>query len=122
MKHAIVCAWALASPALAEPMVDVTLPRLTGDAIIGAKVFAARCATCHGEAGAGHSAKGPPLIYKIYEPSHHGDVAFLLAAEAGVRAHHWDFGNMPAVNGITRGEVAMVVDYIRQVQRANGID
>jgi hypothetical protein len=28
---------------------------------------------------------------------------------------------MPPVAGLTRGDVAMVIAYIRQVQRANGI-
>ena len=112
----------LASSAQAEPIVDVTVPELFGNAIIGEKVFEAKCAACHGTAGAGNSEKGPPLIHKIYEPSHHGDMAFLVAAQSGVRSHHWDFGNMPPVEGITRGEVGMIVEYIRQVQQANGIN
>ena len=29
---------------------------------------------------------------------------------------------MPPVKGLTRGDVAMIVAYIREVQRANGID
>lgn len=122
--QAVALSLALAVPglALAEPIVEVTLPELTGNAVIGEKVFTAKCAACHGEAGAGNSEKGPPLIHKIYEPSHHGDMAFLVAALNGVRQHHWDFGNMLPIEGITQGEVAMVVDYIRQVQRANGIN
>lgn len=112
----------LAGPVLANPMVQVTVPDLTGEAVIGEKIFTAKCAACHGIAGAGNSEQGPPLVHKIYEPSHHGDMAFLVAALNGVRAHHWDFGNMPPVEGITQAEVKMVVDYIRQVQRANGIE
>ncbi|WP_435259274.1 cytochrome c [Thioclava sp. FR2] len=112
----------ISAPVFAEPIVQVTIPELTGNAVIGEKVFAAKCAECHGEAGAGNSEKGPPLIHKIYEPSHHGDMAFLVAALNGVRQHHWDFGNMMPIDGITQGEVAMIVDYIRQVQSANGIN
>ena len=110
------------APALAEPIVEVTIPALTGDAVIGEKVFSRKCADCHGEAGAGNSEKGPPLIHKIYEPSHHGDMAFLVAALNGVQQHHWDFGNMMPIEGITQAEVAMIVEYIRQIQRANGIN
>jgi hypothetical protein len=29
---------------------------------------------------------------------------------------------MPPVEGLTRGDVAMVIDYIREIQRANGIN
>ncbi|HBM41471.1 MAG TPA: cytochrome C, partial [Sulfitobacter sp.] len=50
------------------------------------------------------------------------DAAFLLAAKQGVRAHHWKFGNMPPVEGVTPGDVKMVVAYVRELQRANGIN
>ncbi|MEE9388504.1 MAG: cytochrome c, partial [Paracoccaceae bacterium] len=36
--------------------------------------------------------------------------------------HHWRFGSMPPVEGLTDGDVAMVVDYVRTLQRANGIE
>lgn len=104
------------------PLAQVTMPVLEGNAKIGERVFAAKCVDCHGENAAGVDSAGPPLIHKIYEPSHHGDAAILLAAKNGVRAHHWSFGNMPPVEGITDGEVEMVIDYIRTVQRENGIN
>jgi hypothetical protein len=40
----------------------------------------------------------------------------------GVQAHHWSFGNMPAVEGLTRGDVKMIIKYIRELQRENGIN
>jgi hypothetical protein len=49
-------------------------------------------------------------------------MAFVLAAQNGVRAHHWKFGNMPRIEGLTQGDVKMVVAYVRELQRANGID
>ncbi|MDZ4134521.1 MAG: cytochrome c [Paracoccaceae bacterium] len=104
------------------PLVQVVLPELQGDAVIGARVFEAKCAACHGNNGTGVDGAGPPLIHKIYEPSHHGDAAFLAAAQNGVRAHHWKFGNMLPIKAITRAEVGMVVAYIRAVQQANGIN
>ena len=58
----------------------------------------------------------------IYEPSHHGDEAFQRAAAVGVRGHHWPFGDMPPVEGVTRGDVTMIIAYIRELQRANGIN
>ena len=39
-----------------------------------------------------------------------------------VRSHHWRFGNMPPVAGITRAEVVSIVTYFRTLQRANGIN
>lgn len=103
-------------------MVSVTLPDITGTAAVGQTIFEGICATCHGAQGRGKSGFGPPLIHKIYEPSHHGDESFQLAVAQGVRAHHWQFGDMPPVQGLTRGDVAMVIDYIRTIQRANGIN
>lgn len=105
------------------PLVQVTLPAaLSPDAAIGKVAFDARCAQCHGDNGAGRDGFGPPLIHKIYEPSHHGDMAFLLAVRNGVIAHHWRFGNMPAQTGLTDADVTAIVAYVREVQRANGIN
>ena len=44
------------------------------------------------------------------------------AAALGVRGHHWRFGDMPPVEGLTRTDVAMIVAYVRELQRANGIN
>ncbi len=61
-------------------------------------------------------------IHKIYEPSHHGDYAFQMAVTNGVQSHHWPFGNMPPVEGLTQGDVKNIVSYARALQRANGIE
>ncbi len=86
----------------------------------GRELYDASCAACHGEAGIG-TPQGPPLVHIVYEPNHHGDAAFVLAAERGVRAHHWGFGDMPPQPGITRAEVTAVVGYIRWLQREAGV-
>ena len=105
------------------PMVQVALPdNFSDNAQIGIVAFEAKCAACHGANAAGQDGVAPPLVHKIYEPSHHGDAAFLLAAKNGVRAHHWRFGNMPPVEGLTDGDVKMIVAYVRELQRANGIN
>jgi mono/diheme cytochrome c family protein len=86
----------------------------------GRELFDANCASCHGEAALG-TELGPPLVHIIYEPNHHGDAAFILAAERGVRAHHWRFGDMPPQPGISREEVLEVVGYVRWLQRQAGV-
>ena len=98
----------------------VTVPELSGAAAEGAGLFTLYCLACHGENAAG-SDKGPPLIHKYYEPGHHPDQAFLVAALCGVRRHHWKFGNMPPVEGISQDEVIRIVTFVRAVQRDNGI-
>lgn len=92
-------------------------PAATG----GEAIFQRNCATCHGQKAEGTD-KGPPLVHKIYEPSHHADVAFYLAVHRGVPAHHWPFGNMPPIEGVSDEDVAQIVAYVRGLQRAAGID
>lgn len=87
---------------------------------LGETKFSAHCAACHG-AGAVGTAQGPPLVHKIYEPNHHADVAFQRAALNGVRAHHWDFGNMPKIDGVSPDDVDKIIKYIRWLQRQSGI-
>jgi mono/diheme cytochrome c family protein len=104
-----------------EAIVPVQVPAIEGNAAIGKRIFDSACAACHGANAAGTDGIAPPLIHKVYEPSHHGDEAFQRAASLGVKAHHWPFGDMPPVQGLTRGDVTMIVTYIRELQRTNGI-
>ena len=104
-------------------IVEVVLPQsLTPNAKIGQTIYDTKCAACHAPNGAGQVDVAPPLVHKIYEPSHHGDEAFQRAVASGVQGHHWNFGNMAPVDGLTRADVSMIVTYIRELQRANGID
>jgi mono/diheme cytochrome c family protein len=104
-------------------LANVLLPEtLSQNAQIGQLGFEAKCAVCHGLNAAGQDGVAPPLVHIIYEPGHHSDEAFQRAAALGVRAHHWRFGDMPPVEGVTRGDVTMIIAYIRELQRANGIN
>ena len=106
-----------------DPIVEVALPEtLSANAQMGKTIFEGVCAACHGLNAAGKEDVAPPLVHKIYEPSHHADMAFVMAARNGVRAHHWRFGNMPPVEEkLTDAEIASIVRYIRELQRENGI-
>ncbi len=101
--------------------VNVAVPaHLSQAAIQGQEIFVANCQKCHGPDAAG-SEKGPPLVHRFYAPNHHADISFLRAAEFGVKAHHWQFGDMARVPGVSKDQVALVVQYVRELQRANGI-
>ena len=105
-----------------EALVEIVLPAtFSEDAGRGKRMFDTYCAACHGSHAAGRKGTAPPLVHVIYEPSHHGDEAFQRAVAVGVRQHHWGFGNMAPVDGLTRRHVARIVAYIRELQRANGI-
>ena len=47
--------------------------------------------------------------------------AFFLAAKLGVRQHHWPYGNMPPQPQVTEAQLATIVQYVREMQAANGI-
>jgi len=86
----------------------------------GMEKFQDKCSSCHGKWGGG-SKQGPPLMHAFYRPAHHGDSAFYRAAQNGVRAHHWKFGDMPPVAGITPDDIAQILPFIRWLQKENGI-
>ena len=104
------------------PLVQVSVPLLSAKAKQGETLYNANCASCHGRNAVGQDGIAPPLVHKIYEPNHHADGSFQRAAKYGVRAHHWPFGNMPPVKDITRRDVSKVIVYVRELQRANGIN
>ncbi len=100
---------------------SVAIPALSAVAREGAASFARHCATCHGADGSGTSV-GPPLVHQVYRNSMHADIAFELAVRRGVRAHHWRFGDMPPIPSVLASDIAPIVRYVRELQRANGID
>ena len=105
------------------PLVEIALPAaLSTEAQAGQQLYDSKCVSCHGRNAVGQVDVAPPLVHIVYEPGHHGDESFQRAVAIGVRAHHWRFGNMPPVEGLSRGEVARIVAYIRELQRANGIE
>jgi mono/diheme cytochrome c family protein len=101
-----------------EMAVDVS--GLSSLAHAGREAYERRCASCHGLLGRGGPA-GPPLVHPVYRPAYHADVAFSLAVQRGVRAHHWRLGDMPPQADVSADEIAAITRYIRELQRAGGI-
>jgi mono/diheme cytochrome c family protein len=87
----------------------------------GGDLYAANCAQCHGEDLRGTD-QGPSLLSQVYEPGHHADGAFLLAVQRGVQPHHWNFGPMPAVEGLNAEDVEAIVAFVRDWQQAEGFE
>lgn len=99
-------------------------PGLVPNLAQGESLYLQNCASCHGIDLKGTDkgdTRGPPLLHKIYEPSHHGDAAFQLAAKNGVRAHHWSYGDMAPVPKVTPDDVAHITAYVRAQQLKFGI-
>lgn len=95
-------------------------PGLMPNPAKGKVLYNQNCASCHGADLKG-SDKGPPFLNRIYEPSHHADLAFQMAVKNGSRAHHWQFGDMQPVPGLSPDDVAHVTTYVRSEQRKVGI-
>lgn len=95
-------------------------PGLSEMALAGEDLFDANCSACHG-VGATGTNQGPPLIDRIYHPGHHGDFSIRNAVSKGVQQHHWGFGDMAPVAGVSSDEVEEIICYIREAQRAGGI-
>lgn len=87
----------------------------------GETLYAAACASCHG-ANLGGTNRGPPFLDSIYRPGHHADASFVLAVRRGVRSHHWDLGSMSAISGLTDEQVRAITRFVRERQRAAGIE
>ena len=93
----------------------------TADAVqAGERLFNANCSACHGVGAVGTN-QGPPLIDRTYHPGHHNDFSIRNAIKNGVRSHHWDFGNMLPVPGVSEDDAEKIICYIRDTQLANGI-
>ena len=100
---------------------EVRIPELSAVAQSGRLAFDRSCSACHGVHAAG-SAKGPALVHRVYHPRLHADSAFDLAIRRGVRSHHWSFGDMPPQPEVTATDRANITRYVRELQKANGIE
>jgi mono/diheme cytochrome c family protein len=101
--------------------IAMTAVKTPEEFVKGEAAFNRYCAACHGPAAAGTD-HGPSFIEKIYQPSHHGDPSFMLAPRMGARAHHWNFGDMPKVEGVSDDDLTQIIGYIRWLQRQAGIN
>ena len=93
---------------------------LSETARAGEDLFNANCSVCHGVGAAGTN-QGPPLIDRVYHPGHHPDFSIRNAVRQGVKQHHWAFGDMAPVAGVSSDDVENIICYVRELQRAAGI-
>ncbi len=88
---------------------------------LGAEVYAESCASCHAADLRGTD-KGPSHLSIVYEPGHHGDESFRQAIANGAPQHHWTFGDMPAVQGLSDTDVEAVIEFVREEQQRQGFE
>ena len=112
---AIATAWASTGPALAAETIEIPFKLARGQML-----YEKYCSSCHGLQLDGTD-KGPPLVHPYYKPSHHGDEAFYRAALKGTRQHHWNFGDMKPVEGMTSKKMDSLVPYVRYYQQQKNL-
>lgn len=113
--------WQAQTRSVQSVVVPVKVPPLSATAQRGQAVFEQDCKICHGM-NAGGSVNGPPLVHLIYAPNHHADITFFMAVKLGVQAHHWTFGNMPPIRGVSEDKITQITMFVRELQKANGIN
>ncbi len=98
----------------------VKQPKIPFQYSLGVNKYRQMCAGCHGKWGGGTD-QGPPLMHGFYKPSHHRDSTFYRAVLKGTQAHHWKFGDMSPVSGVSPEDAGHIVAFIRAEQRKVGI-
>jgi len=88
---------------------------------VGDPLYQTNCAECHGSDLRGTDT-GPSHLSIVYQPGHHGDFAFVSAARNGVPQHHWPFGDMLAVPGLSDSDLEAIVAFVRENQRIFGFE
>ncbi len=108
---AAVTAGILTGPAIAAETIEIPFKLARGQVL-----YEKYCSSCHGLQLDGTD-QGPPLVHPFYKPSHHGDESFYRAALQGTRQHHWNFGDMKPVEGMTPKKMDSLVPYVRYYQQ-----
>lgn len=133
MKGRLGAAWGWVAPPIVAALLiigcsdndatDPTAPDAAADPAgsVGADVYADSCASCHGADLRGTD-KGPSQLSIVYEPNHHPDDAYRSAIANGAPQHHWTFGDMPAVEGLSNEEIEAVIAFIRAEQARQGFE
>ena len=91
---------------------STTGPASSNTARTGEELFSANCSVCHGVDAFGTN-QGPPLVDKTYHPGHHPDFSIRNAINKGVKQHHWFFGDMPPVAGVSPDDAEKIICHIR---------
>ena len=92
-----------------------------GSGAQGAALYQQSCGSCHGADLRGTD-KGPSHLSQVYESGHHPDSSFRSAIANGTTAHHWDFGDMKPVSGLSGDEIDAIIAYIRGQQDKQGFE
>lgn len=96
-------------------------PSKTAAGANGVVLYEQHCGGCHGVDLKGTD-RGPSQLSVVYALDHHPDESYRSAIANGVRAHHWSFGDMAPVKGLSADQVDAIIGYIRVQQREHGFE
>lgn len=118
---AAACAVLVSACSTSDPA-DISIPAQNAELVAaGEAIYQATCSPCHGSDLRGTD-RGPSHLSAVYRPNHHSDAAFLLAVKVGVAEHHWRFGAMDPIPGLTDEDIAAVTAFVRDKQRTEGLE
>lgn len=92
----------------------------TTEVDVGLALYDSICSVCHGVQLRGTSL-GPSLLEPAYAPDVLDDDAIVIAITQGVEQRLWEFGPMPAAQGLSTDEIDAIIDYMRAEQAARGL-
>lgn len=87
----------------------------------GEALYRTSCAACHGSDLRG-TEFGPSQLSVVYQPGHHPDESYMRAVVNGVRAHHWNFGDMAPIPSLTQADMDRIIAFVRENQRTEGFE
>jgi mono/diheme cytochrome c family protein len=87
----------------------------------GEALYFATCAECHGGDLRGTDL-GPSHLSIVYAPNHHTDFAFVQAIKFGSQQHHWPYGPMEPIPGLSDEQIAAIIAFVRENQRVEGFE
>lgn len=119
-RHLTIAACELVALAAGACSSDDSTARAS-DSSGGAELYGQSCASCHGADLRGTD-QGPSHLSQVDAPDHHPDASFRAAVTQGSAAHHWDFGDMPPVEGLSDEEIDLIIAYVREQQETHGLD
>ena len=86
----------------------------------GSVLYREYCSSCHGKFGGGDGL-GPALLDTLYVPARLADSAIQAAVRTGFKETHSSFGDMPAVQGASPGDVTRITAYLHWLQARAGL-
>ena len=76
------------------------------------KLYDSFCIECHDTQGKG-TQYGAARAHLVYGPQYHTNRSFFLAVSTGIKAYHWQYGDITKVSSVATEDAAYIESYIQ---------